>query len=95
MNVEKFFRSSVDREKNESFSFGGSEAQMITRHNETPIKFTLIRPRYESEGFISAGHFAWTCRTMQGERKTANVMAGQYQGSHRPTLRCFKRGSAR
>jgi hypothetical protein len=30
MNVEKNFMSSMDREENELFSFGGSETQKIT-----------------------------------------------------------------
>jgi hypothetical protein len=37
MDVKKNFTSSVDIEKNELISFGGTETQKITRNNNPPV----------------------------------------------------------
>ena len=60
MDVEKNSTSSVYREENEFFSFGGSETQKITRSSNSPIKATLFWPRHESGRVTGAGHDAWT-----------------------------------
>jgi hypothetical protein len=74
--------SSVDREENEFFSFGGSETQKITRSSNPPIKTTIFWPRYESGRVTGAGHYAWTSRRIQEAGKTTDAMAWQYQGGH-------------
>jgi len=58
MDVEKNCTSSVDREENERFSFGGSATQKTTRSNNPLIKVTLFWPCYESERVIGMGHYA-------------------------------------
>jgi len=60
MEVKKNSTSSVDREENEFFSFGGSETLKITRSNNPPIKATIFWPRYESGRVTGARHYAWT-----------------------------------
>ena len=75
MDIEKNFTSSVDREENEFFSFGGSETKKITRRNNPPIKATLFWPRYESRRVTGAGHRAWTSRRIQEVVKTTDAMA--------------------
>ena len=42
MDVEQNSTSSVDREENKFFSFGGSETQKIIRSNNPPIKAMLF-----------------------------------------------------
>jgi hypothetical protein len=42
MDVVKNSTSSVDREENEHFSFGGSATQKTTRSNNPSIKVTLF-----------------------------------------------------
>jgi len=42
MDVEKNSTSSVDRQENELFSFGGSATQKITRSNNPPIRVMLF-----------------------------------------------------
>jgi hypothetical protein len=42
MDVEKNITSSVDKEENELFSFGGSETKKITTSNNPPINVTLF-----------------------------------------------------
>jgi hypothetical protein len=95
MDVEKNFTSPVGREENERFGFGGSETQKITRSKNPPIKVTLFWPRYESERITGVEHYAWTSHRIQEAGKTTDATAWQYQGSHRPTVGCFKSSSAR
>jgi hypothetical protein len=70
VDVEKKFKSTVDREKNEPISFG-SETQKITRKNNPPIKGTLFWSRYESK----TGHYAWTSSGVQEAGKTTDALA--------------------
>jgi hypothetical protein len=62
MEVEENFTSSLDREENELFSFGGSENQTITRSNNPPIKVSyfghVMRAKESLERGIMLGHFA-------------------------------------
>jgi hypothetical protein len=74
MDVENS-TSSVDRDENERFSFGGSATQKTTISNNPSIKVTLFWPRYESERVIGTGHYAWaSCRTQEAG-KTTNALA--------------------
>jgi hypothetical protein len=75
MDVAKNFTSSVDREDNELFSFGGSETQKITRSNNTPIKVTLLRARHESKRVTGMGHYAGTSSRIQEVGKTMDALA--------------------
>jgi len=73
--VEKNSTSSVDREENEFFSFGGSGTQKITRSKNPLIKATIFWPRYESRRVTEEGHYAWTSRRIQEAGKTMDTMA--------------------
>ena len=73
--MEKNFTSSLDREENELFSFGGSETQKITRSNNPPIKVTLFWPRHESKRVTGTGHYAWTSCRIQETGKTTDALA--------------------
>jgi hypothetical protein len=75
MDVEKNFMSTVDREKNEPISFGGSGAQKITRSNNPPIKATIFWSRYESKGVTGTEHYAWTSCRLQEAGKTTDALA--------------------
>ena len=74
MDVEKNSTSSVDREENKFFSFGGSEIQKITRSSNPLIKATLFWPRYESGRVTGVGHYACTSRRTQEAGKTTDAM---------------------
>jgi hypothetical protein len=67
MDVEKKFTSSLDREENELFSFGGSETQKITRSDNPPIKVMLFWLHHESKRVTGMGHYAWTSCRRQGK----------------------------
>ena len=71
MDVEKNSTSSVDREENEFYSFGGTETQKLLEAAYPPIKAMLFWPRYES----GAGHYACTSRRIQEAGKTMDAMA--------------------
>jgi len=62
LDVEKNITSSVDKEENELFSFGGSETKKFTRSNNPPIKVTLfghvIRAKDSLERDIMLGQVA-------------------------------------
>ena len=54
--MKKNSASSIDREENNYFSFGGSETQKITRSSNPPTKAMLFWPCYESGRVTEAGH---------------------------------------
>jgi hypothetical protein len=85
MEVEKNFTSSVDREENELFSFGGSETQKITRSNNPLIK-ALLRSHHESKRVTGMGHYDWTSCRIQEAGKTTDALACQHQGSYWPMI---------
>jgi hypothetical protein len=58
MDVEKNFTSSVDRDENKLFSFGGSETQKFTRSNNPPSKATLFWSRWSLVRDIILGQVA-------------------------------------
>jgi hypothetical protein len=75
MDVEKNFKSSVNREENELLSSGGSETQTITRSNNPPIKAKLFWSRYESKRVTGTGQYAWTSYRIQEAGKTMDALA--------------------
>jgi hypothetical protein len=75
MDVEKNFTSTVDREKNEPISFGGSETQKITRIKNPPIKAKLFWASYDSKRITGTGHYAWTSCRIQEAGKTTDELA--------------------
>jgi hypothetical protein len=95
MDMEKNLTVTVDREKNESISFGISEAHKITRSDYHLMNLMLFRSCNESKRVTGTGHYAWTNRRTQETRETAVVMAWQHQGSYWPTFGSFDRNSTR
>jgi hypothetical protein len=77
MDVEKNFKSTVDREKNKPMSFGRSETQKITRSNNPPIKAMLFWSHYESKRVTGTEHYAWTSYRIQKARKTTGLTASR------------------